>query len=125
MQVMKDWSTDWPARPDVVVHVESARRPTLVRDLADGIARVMQVPLVGRYTVADPTVRPGAGAMNSAQRVAAVQRRFRLEADLPPGATVLLVDDLVVTGWTMTLAARALREAGAGEVMPLALGLQA
>jgi ATP-dependent DNA helicase RecQ len=63
--------------------------------------------------------------MNSAQRVAAVQRRFRLEADLPPGATVLLVDDLVVTGWTMTLAARALREAGAGEVLPLALGLQA
>jgi ATP-dependent DNA helicase RecQ len=36
---------------------------------------------------------------------------------------VLLVDDLVVTGWTMTIAARALREAGATEVLPLALGV--
>jgi hypoxanthine phosphoribosyltransferase len=34
---------------------------------------------------------------------------------------VLLVDDLVVTGWTLTLAARALRDAGATEVRPLAL----
>ena len=33
--------------------------------------------------------------------------------------------DLVVTGWTLTLAARALREAGATAVLPLALALQA
>jgi ATP-dependent DNA helicase RecQ len=37
---------------------------------------------------------------------------------------VLLVDDLVVTGWTLTLAARAVRSAGATEVLPLALGTQ-
>jgi len=58
--------------------------------------------------------------MNSAQRVAAVARRFRLEG-APPAAPVLLVDDQVVTGWTLTLAARALREAGATEVLPLVL----
>ena len=38
---------------------------------------------------------------------------------------VLLVDDLVVTGWTLTLAAVALREAGASAVLPVALGTQA
>ena len=37
---------------------------------------------------------------------------------------MLLVDDLVATGWTMTLAARAVRRAGATEVLPLALALQ-
>jgi ATP-dependent DNA helicase RecQ len=37
---------------------------------------------------------------------------------------VLLVDDLVVTGWTLTLAARAVRTAGARKVLPLALALQ-
>jgi ATP-dependent DNA helicase RecQ len=37
---------------------------------------------------------------------------------------VLLVDDLVVTGWTLTVASRALRGAGASEVLPLALALQ-
>jgi ATP-dependent DNA helicase RecQ len=35
---------------------------------------------------------------------------------------VLLVDDLVDTGWTLTVAAKALREAGTVAVLPLALG---
>ena len=125
LEVMKEWSGSWASRPQVVVHVESARRPALVADLADGISRVMQIPVVGRFAVADPSVPPGAGQANSAQRVAAVRRRFALSAQVPPGATVLLVDDLVVTGWTLTVAATALREAGAGAVLPLALASQA
>ena len=124
LDMMKDWSTQWPARPEAIVLVESARRPTLSRDLAEGISRVMQLPVVGTFAIVDPAVPPGAGQSNSAQRVAAVDRRFALQADVPSGP-VLLVDDLVVTGWTMTLAARALREAGATAVLPLALGLQA
>ena len=37
------------------------------------------------------------------------------------GGPVLLVDDQVETGWTMTVAAKLLREAGAPAVLPLAL----
>jgi ATP-dependent DNA helicase RecQ len=37
---------------------------------------------------------------------------------------VLLVDDRVVTGWTLTVAARALRQAGATAVLPLVLAAQ-
>jgi len=126
MRVMKDWAPDWPQRPEAVVHVESARRPTLTHDLAEGVARVMQLPMVGRWAIRDPGVEPEAGAMNSARRVAAVDRRFHLDLDGEvSGRTVLLVDDLVVTGWTMTLAARALRGAGADVVLPLALATQA
>ena len=51
-------------------------------------------------------------------------RRARLEVDVPPDARVLLVDDLVVTGWTLTLAARAIRRAGASAVLPLTLAVQ-
>jgi ATP-dependent DNA helicase RecQ len=36
-----------------------------------------------------------------------------------PDGPVLLVDDTYRTGWTMTVAAALLREAGAREVMPL------
>ena len=36
-------------------------------------------------------------------------------------AMVLLVDDQVVTGWTLTVAARDLRAAGASAVRPLVL----
>jgi ATP-dependent DNA helicase RecQ len=38
---------------------------------------------------------------------------------------VLLVDDLVDSGWTMTLAGRVLRQAGAPAVLPLALAVTA
>ena len=52
--------------------------------------------------------------MNSAQRVSAVGRRFALELDEPvEDRAVLLLDDLVVTGWTLTRAAVALRARGA------------
>jgi ATP-dependent DNA helicase RecQ len=40
-------------------------------------------------------------------------------------APVLLVDDRVETGWTMTVAAMRLREAGAMAVLPLVLATAA
>jgi ATP-dependent DNA helicase RecQ len=124
MDVMKDWAPEWSARPDAIVVVESATRPTLTRDLADGLANVMQLPVVGTWAVRDHSVPPRAGQTNSAQRVAAVRRRGGLDAEVPPGATVLLVDDQVATGWTLTVAAAAIREAGAGAVLPLVLATQ-
>lgn len=124
MDVMKDWAPQWPSRPDAIVVVESATRPTLARDLADNLSRVMQIPLVGTWAIRDETVPPRAGQSNSAQRVAAVRRRGGLDAQVPPAATVLLVDDLVATGWTLTVAAAAIRSAGASAVLPLALATQ-
>jgi ATP-dependent DNA helicase RecQ len=38
---------------------------------------------------------------------------------------VLVVDDLIETGWTMTVAARLLREAGATATLPFALAVAA
>jgi ATP-dependent DNA helicase RecQ len=113
---------DWRPPVDGIVVVESASRPTLTADLADGLSRYLRVPVVGRWSIVDPDILPGQGAANSAQRVAAVGRRFALHADGLAGRRVLLVDDLVVTGWTLTLAARAVRAAGAAEVRPLVLG---
>jgi ATP-dependent DNA helicase RecQ len=124
MDVMKDWAPEWESRPDAIVVVESATRPTLTRDLAEGLSRVMQVPVVGTWAIRDDSVPPRAGQSNSAQRVAAVRRRGGLDAEVPPGSTVLLVDDQVATGWTLTVAASAIREAGASAVLPLALATQ-
>ncbi len=118
---------DWKPGVDGVVHVGSLRRPTLTRDLADGLSRYLQVPLLGEYAVIDPSVPPGAGAVNSAQRVNAVHRRFRLavaDGQTLHGRRVLLVDDLVGTGWTLTMAAQDLLAAGAAEVLPLTLGVE-
>ncbi len=121
---------EWRPEVDGIVLVESATRPLLVADLADGLSRHLGVPVVGRFAIRDPSVPPGAGAANSAHRVAAVHRRFALEPDdgyaesrggLRPVSRVLLVDDRRVTGWTLTLAGVALRDAGVDEVLPLVL----
>ena len=58
----------------------------------------------------------------------ALHDAFLLPAELAGAVSVLdgpvlLVDDLVDSGWTMTLAGRALRRAGAPAVLPLALAV--
>jgi ATP-dependent DNA helicase RecQ len=112
---------DWRPEVDGIVVVESERRATLVDDLAAGLARYLGVPEVGRFAIVDPEVPPGKGAINSAHRIAAVERRFALRSDDVGGRRLLLVDDLVVTGWTLTMAATQLRAAGAESVLPLVL----
>ena len=121
LEVLDDW------RPPVqaIVAVDSLTHGALVDDLAAGLSRYLRVPVVGRFAIVDPEIRPGQGATNSAQRVGVVARRFALRAELPPDAAVLLVDDRVGTGWTLTLGARALLGAGASSVHPLALALDA
>jgi ATP-dependent DNA helicase RecQ len=57
---------------------------------------------------------------NSAQQVRNVLGAFGVEGDVP-SSPVLLVDDVYASGWTMTVAGLALRDAGAGPVHPLAL----
>ena len=119
---------DWQPEPDVIVVTESATRPGLVADLADGLSRYLQLPIVGRWAITDPSVLAGQGATNSAQRVAAVTRRHGLLLDDPEvvrGRRVLLVDDLVATGWSLTLASDALVSAGADAVLPLTLAVSA
>jgi ATP-dependent DNA helicase RecQ len=113
---------DWQPHPDGIVGFESRSHPLLVDSLVEGLSRVGRIPVLGRIAVRDDSVAPGQGATNSAQRVAAVSRRCELRAEDVTGKRVLLVDDLVATGWSMTLAAHWLREAGAEAVLPLALG---
>jgi ATP-dependent DNA helicase RecQ len=117
---------DWQPKVDGIVVSESERKPQLTADLAHGLSRFLQVPVVGRWAVVDLSVGPDRGATNSAQRVSAVTRRCALQLDQPDavrGSRVLLVDDRVVTGWSLTLGAAALHDAGAETVLPLALAI--
>ena len=64
--------------------------------------------------------RPQAEMENSAQQVGNVYRSFKVRAYVPE-EPVLLVDDLVDTRWSLTVAGMMLRIAGSGVVHPLAL----
>ena len=123
MRVLSDW--DWTARPVGVVCVPSVRRPQLVESLAAGIARIGRLPMLGRLDLAEGAPSDTAGG-NSAYRLAAVWGRFTVGPDLAAALAaadgpVLLVDDLIDSRWSMTVAARELRRHGADAVLPFAL----
>jgi ATP-dependent DNA helicase RecQ len=120
VQVLAGWG--WETRPAGIVALPSRSRPLLVANLAERLAAVGRLPLLGTLQ----RVRDGGrrGGANSAQRLLAVHAAFVVPPDLVlDGSPLLLVDDRIDTGWTMTEAARLLREGGAGHVLPLALAL--
>jgi ATP-dependent DNA helicase RecQ len=57
---------------------------------------------------------------NSLQQLQNVYGAFKVDGPVPT-LPVLLVDDIVDSGWTLTVLGAALREAGAGPVHPLVL----
>ena len=112
-----------------VVAVRSATRPQLTYHLASGLAAYLGVPLIGAVGPATGAEEPARHDVNSAMRLAGVARRLRLELNDAaarglPGRTVLLVDDWTESGWTLTVAARLLRQAGATAVHPFVLGVR-
>jgi ATP-dependent DNA helicase RecQ len=113
---------------DGVVAIDSATRPTLMRDLAARVARHLGAPVVGAFYPAEG-VPPGRHDVNSASRLADVHGRLTLglgDAALQglPGRRVVLVDEYTDSGWTLTIAARHLRLAGAASVVPLVLAVR-
>ena len=60
-------------------------------------------------------------AANSAYRVAALNDSWETPDLSTVGGPVLLVDDLTDTGWTLTMAARVVRDGGAPAVLPFAM----
>ena len=121
VRVLADWG--WAERPVAVVSVPSRSRPQLVDSLARGLAEVGRLPYLGSLTPVDggPTGRPGG---NSAFRLAGVWDRFATDGLEVPPAAILLVDDQADSRWTLTVAARAVRRAGAAEVLPFVLALR-
>jgi ATP-dependent DNA helicase RecQ len=137
-RVLDDWAaihgeavdgSEAPLLVEGVVAVRSVTRPVLTYHLAHGLASYLGVPLIGAVGPAPQAQEPGRHDVNSAQRLAGVARRLRLELPLAalaglPGRTVLLVDDWTESGWTLTVAARLLRQAGAAAVHPFVLGVR-
>jgi len=127
VDVLKEW--DWERRPTSVITVPSRRRPALITSAAERLAQIGRLEWLGALTSSIGFDRD-ASRTNSAQRVRALHGTLgvdaRQRAALHEGEhVVLLLDDLVDSGWTMALAARELRHAGAAAVLPLAFATQA
>ncbi|MGA7206112.1 MAG: RecQ family ATP-dependent DNA helicase [Specibacter sp.] len=129
VDVLRDWGqARWAGqgRPVAVVSLPSRGKPELVRSFAQAMSEIGQLPYLGEMSLefGGPT---GARGGNSAYRLAGVWDRFAVGPELAAAIAsygsgpVLLIDDLVDSRWTLTVAGRALRQAGVDQVLPLVL----
>ncbi len=106
-------------RPRWVTCVPSIEHPDLVPDFAVRLARELDLPF-------SPIVRkvrnnkPQKEQQNRFHQCRNLDGVFSI-ADHVRETPVLLVDDVVDSGWTLTVVAALLRESGSGPVWPLAL----
>jgi ATP-dependent DNA helicase RecQ len=105
--------------PTWVTCVPSLREPALVPDFAERLAQRLSLPF--QAVIRRSVDRPQQQTMqNSMQQAHNLDGSFELTGTLPEGP-VLLVDDMVDSRWTMTIASWLLRSRGSGEVYPVAL----
>ncbi len=118
-KLLSEWKP--AAAPMWVTAIPSRRRPTLVPDFAERLAKALGLPfhvVLGRtqdHQEQKMMENSYFQARNVFDSLAAV--------GAPPTGPVLLVDDIVDSRWTMAVAAYRLRSKGCGEVFPLALSL--
>ncbi len=118
--LVREWSPQPP--PVWVACIPSLRFPDLVPDFARRLAAALQLPF---HMILEKTdARPEQKAMaNSTQQARNIDGSLAICAEPLPSGPVLLVDDMVDSRWTLTVAAWLLRSNGSGEVFPLALAL--
>lgn len=115
---------EWNPRPAPVwvTCIPSLRHPDLVPDFARRLAAALSLPFDAALEKTDD--RPEQKTMaNSTQQARNIDGSLAISAQGLRAGPVLLVDDMVDSRWTLTVAAWLLRSHGSGEVLPLALAL--
>lgn len=111
--------------PDWVACIPSLRRPNLVPDFARRLAAALGLPCVEVLKMKQQRdeQKTKRNLMQQAQNVDDV---MEVSTEVPmPSGPVLLIDDVVDSRWTLTIAGYLLQEAGSGPVFPLALASSA
>ena len=117
VKLVDSWQPEPP--PTWVTCIPSLRHRELVPDLAARLADALSLPF--RPVIIRTEARPEQKTRaNSIQQARNVDGALAVEGNLD-AAPVLLVDDIVDSRWTLTVAAALLRQSGAGPVHPLVL----
>ncbi len=117
VEVLRRFKVVWPERPVAVVAMASRSHPRRVAAVARRIGEVGKLPVIEPFDWHGPAA-PSDAASGARARGLLASLRLRDGVAIPPGP-VLLVDDTTRTGWTLTVAADLLVDAGAGAVWPL------
>ncbi len=116
--LVRKWAPS-PA-PQWVTCIPSRRSPNLVPDFARRLAEALHLPFCSalRKTREHPQQKEMVNSAHQCRNLIGVLQVHTQHIQTGP---VLLVDDIVDSRWTFTMAAWLLRGAGSGEVWPLAL----
>ena len=107
--------------PEWVTCVPSISHPGLVEAFAERLSSLLALSFVSCLTSARG--EPQSRMQNSAQQAANAKARLGVDGRAVREGPVLLVDDLVDSRWTLTVAGSLLRDHGAGPVFPFALAV--
>lgn len=109
----------WSGQIAWVTSVPSTRHPNLVPNFAQRLAHRLGLPY--RQAVISAKVRPEQKTMqNSHLQLANIAEAFKIDANILR-TPVLLVDDMIDSGWSLTLIGWMLRERGVSKVFPYVL----
>lgn len=106
-------------KPTWVCCVPSLNQINLVPDFASRLATKLKIPfhnIVTKVAVTEPQKKQ----RNSFHQCKNLDGAFAIEESIPEGP-VLLIDDVINSGWTFTIIAALLRRAGSKAVLPVAL----
>jgi ATP-dependent DNA helicase RecQ len=118
--LVREWNPQ-PA-PAWVTCIPSLRHPKLVPDFARRLASELRLPF--RDAIVKTGARPEQKTMaNSTHQARNVDGSLAVNEQLLLAGSVLLVDDIVDSRWTLTVAAWLLRTKGVSQVWPLALAM--
>ncbi|MBE9046541.1 RecQ family ATP-dependent DNA helicase [Pleurocapsales cyanobacterium LEGE 10410] len=108
--------------PTWVTCVSSLTRPNLVPNFAQRLADKLGLPF-NSAVIKVRQNKPQKEMNNSYQQAHNLDGVFDIDTNQINSGAVLLVDDIVDSGWTFTAIAALLRRAGSGRVFPVALAL--
>ncbi len=118
VKMVREWNP--LPKPAWVTCVPSLRHPDLVPDFAKRLAAALGLPF--HMVIAKTDNRPEQKTMaNSTQQARNIDGSLALNGQPIPQGPVILVDDMVDSRWTLTVAAWLLRKSGSGKVWPMAL----
>ena len=118
MKMVREWNPQ--PKPTWVTCVPSLRHPDLVPNFAKRLAAALGLPF--HRVIAKTDARPEQKMMaNSTQQARNIDGSLALNGQPVPYGPVILVDDMVDSRWTLTVAAWLLRKSGSGEVWPMVL----
>ncbi|TFH83605.1 RecQ family ATP-dependent DNA helicase [Pseudomonas kribbensis] len=119
VEMIRNWGPK-PA-PTWVTAIPSLKHPEIVPNFAKRLAGALGLPF--HNILAKTEDRPEQKTMaNSTQQARNLDGSLRID-QITHAGPVLLVDDIVNSRWTLTVAAWLLRTAGCAEVWPMALSL--